>query len=95
MSQKTTDELPPLTADAVPGKLALKDKQKISHVYNMVRNMDACSLSSPNCSRLRVVDSLTDRFKVVITNPRNANLSLLRAALDECTPWVIPIIRSG
>jgi len=78
MSAKS--QLPLLAADGVPGKLAGEDKQKIAEIYNMFRNNDVGSTSSPQCSRLRVVDSLTNRFKFVITNPRNATLSLLRAA---------------
>ena len=73
-------ELPLLAADGVPGKLCVEDKQKIADVYNMFRNNDVGSMSSPQCSRLRVVDSLANRFKFVITNPRNVSLSLLRAA---------------
>lgn len=76
----TKSQLPLLAADGVPGKLAGEDKQKIAEIYNMFRNNDVGSTSSPQCSRLRVVDSLTNRFKFVITNPRNATLSLLRAA---------------
>ena len=78
MSAKS--QLPLLAADGVPGKLCVEDKQKIAEVYNILRNNDVGSTSSPQCSRLRVVDSLTNRFKFVITNPRNVTLSLLRAA---------------
>lgn len=73
-------QLPLLTAEGVPGKLCAEDKQKIAEIYNMFRNNDVGSTSSPQCSRLRVVDSLINRFKFVITNPRNVTLSLLRAA---------------
>lgn len=76
----TKSQLPLLAADGVPGKLCAEDKQKIAEIYNMFRNNDVGSTSSPQCSRLRVVDSLINRFKFVITNPRNVTLSLLRAA---------------
>ena len=69
-----------LRAESVPGNLSSTDKEKVAEVFNILKNSDVGSLASPGSSRLRVVDTLPDRFKFVILNPRNVSLAALQTA---------------